>query len=222
MKIRTLVFFSIVILTSLLAACRGTEQNNNTRTVQVTVIPTVNQPYIVLRATAIPTDVVPSEPFEIVPPDIFLRFPVLVAKKDVNCRTSPTRNADNILAHVPYNSKLEVTGQNTSGNWLHVCCVQSQECWIREKLVRTVPSPEPTLRLHPTPIPQDPGCPNGCDWHKPGCDIKGNISFNTGEKIFHMPGDKYYWKTKINSRYGERWFCTPAEARRIGWRRTYR
>ena len=54
------------------------------------------------------------------------------------------------------------------------------------------------------------------------CDIKGNISYNTGEKIYHVPGQQYYSRTKINTSYGERWFCTEAEARAAGWRRSKR
>jgi hypothetical protein len=30
-----------------------------------------------------------------------------------------------------------------------------------------------------------------------GCDIKGHISFNTGEKIYHVPGQEYYWKQEL-------------------------
>ena len=33
------------------------------------------------------------------------------------------------------------------------------------------------------------GCPTGCTNHKTGCDIKGNMSFDTEEKIYHVPGD---------------------------------
>jgi len=61
-------------------------------------------------------------------------------------------------------------------------------------------------------------CPDGCISHKPGCDIKGNVVFGGSEKIYHVPGDKYYWATKIDARYGERWFCTEAEALANGWR----
>ena len=49
------------------------------------------------------------------------------------------------------------------------------------------------------------------------CDIKGNIS-DSGERIYHMPGQRYYKDTKIDLRRGERWFCSPASAERAGWR----
>ena len=64
-------------------------------------------------------------------------------------------------------------------------------------------------------------CSVGCIYHKAGCDIKGNVSFNTGEKIYHLPGDLYYDVTEINPDYGERWFCTEDEARANGWRHAY-
>jgi hypothetical protein len=51
------------------------------------------------------------------------------------------------------------------------------------------------------------------------CNIKGNISINTGERIYHVPGQEYYGDTKISPRYGERWFCSEADARAAGWRR---
>lgn len=53
-----------------------------------------------------------------------------------------------------------------------------------------------------------------------GCNIKGNISQNTGERIYHVPGQRYYDATRISLRHGERWFCSEEEARRAGWRRS--
>lgn len=55
-----------------------------------------------------------------------------------------------------------------------------------------------------------------------GCNIKGNISIDTGERIYHVPGQTYYSETVISPRYGERWFCSEAEARRAGWRKSHR
>jgi endonuclease YncB( thermonuclease family) len=52
------------------------------------------------------------------------------------------------------------------------------------------------------------------------CSIKGNISFTTGERIYHVPGQIYYSVTRINTSKGERWFCSEAEARAAGWRRS--
>lgn len=49
------------------------------------------------------------------------------------------------------------------------------------------------------------------------CLIKGNIS-SKGERIYHVPGGKWYDATKISESKGERWFCSEAEARAAGWR----
>ena len=53
------------------------------------------------------------------------------------------------------------------------------------------------------------------------CLIKGNVG-RRGERIYHMPGGAYYGRTKITAGKGERWFCTEAEARAAGWRRSKR
>lgn len=52
------------------------------------------------------------------------------------------------------------------------------------------------------------------------CLIKGNISIDTGEAIYHVPGQKYYEQTVIDERYGELWFCTEDEALAAGWRKS--
>jgi len=64
------------------------------------------------------------------------------------------------------------------------------------------------------------GCPSGCTYHPPGCDIKGNISYSTEEKIYHVPGQEFYNETVINTEYGERWFCTEQEVINNGWRKS--
>ncbi len=64
-------------------------------------------------------------------------------------------------------------------------------------------------------------CLNGCRSYVEGCDIKGNISFVTGEKIYLVPGQGFYEETKIDPDYGERWFCTEQEAKANGWRKAY-
>ena len=51
------------------------------------------------------------------------------------------------------------------------------------------------------------------------CLIKGNISFSTGEKIYHIPGCKSYEDTQINTSKGEKWFCSEQEALNAGWRK---
>lgn len=52
-----------------------------------------------------------------------------------------------------------------------------------------------------------------------GCNIKGNVS-TRGERIYHVPGQKYYDETRISASHGERWFCSEEEARAAGWRRS--
>ena len=73
---------------------------------------------------------------------------------------------------------------------------------------------------------QDPDPTAPWDWprgeragSKPAgdCRIKGNISDNG--RIYHMPGQRYYERTKISPSRGEQWFCSEAEAIAAGWRR---
>ncbi len=52
-----------------------------------------------------------------------------------------------------------------------------------------------------------------------GCVIKGNIS-SSGDRIYHMPGQKYYDKTVIDESKGEHWFCTENEAIAAGFRKS--
>jgi len=51
------------------------------------------------------------------------------------------------------------------------------------------------------------------------CAIKGNVT-NSGKKIYHVPGQRYYKATKISHKRGERWFCTERDARKAGWRKS--
>jgi hypothetical protein len=57
------------------------------------------------------------------------------------------------------------------------------------------------------------------DGPSPNCLIKGNVS-TRGERIYHPPGCRYYDATEIDPARGERWFCSEADARAAGWRRT--
>lgn len=51
------------------------------------------------------------------------------------------------------------------------------------------------------------------------CLIKGNVS-SKGERIYHIPGGRWYARTKINTAKGERWFCSESDAEDAGWRRS--
>jgi endonuclease YncB( thermonuclease family) len=53
------------------------------------------------------------------------------------------------------------------------------------------------------------------------CPIKGNVS-KSGARVYHMPWQRDYARTKISERTGERWFCDEGEAERAGWRRAAR
>ena len=57
---------------------------------------------------------------------------------------------------------------------------------------------------------------------KPQCVIKGNISYNSGRKLYHLPGMEDYEQTRIDPSRGERWFCTESEAINNGWRKAPR
>ena len=48
------------------------------------------------------------------------------------------------------------------------------------------------------------------------CLIKGNIS--ASGHIYHLPGQRDYDRTGIDTARGERWFCTEEQARAAGWR----
>jgi micrococcal nuclease len=63
-----------------------------------------------------------------------------------------------------------------------------------------------------SPAPAAPVAPQG------QCDIKGNIN-REGERIYHVPGQRYYDDTRIDEGRGERWFCSEDEARQAGWRK---
>ena len=52
--------------------------------------------------------------------------------------------------------------------------------------------------------------------HDESCTIKGNISLNSGERIYHVPGQEFYIDTRISPKYGERWFCSEDEAKLAG------
>ena len=52
-----------------------------------------------------------------------------------------------------------------------------------------------------------------------GCNIKANVNRSTSERIYHVPGQKYYSATRISLLRGERWFCSEVAAREAGWRK---
>lgn len=54
-----------------------------------------------------------------------------------------------------------------------------------------------------------------------GCSIKGNLS-RSGERIYHMPWQNDYARTRVSEDKGERWFCSEEDARKAGYRRALR
>ncbi len=57
-------------------------------------------------------------------------------------------------------------------------------------------------------------------YHKPGCDIKWNIS-RKWIKIYHLPWRRYYKRTIITPSKWERWFCSEFQAIKCWWRASY-
>ena len=51
----------------------------------------------------------------------------------------------------------------------------------------------------------------------PGCLVKGNVS-SDGARIYHLPGERSYARTRIDPKRGEAWFCDEAAARAAGFR----
>lgn len=83
------------------------------------------------------------------------------------------------------------------------------------------PKPRPRAVVLPQPPSPEPeeeeiGCPEGCLEPRPGCEIKGNFR---KEKIYHLPGQRWYDETRIDPGSGERWFCSESEAVANGWRK---
>lgn len=76
-------------------------------------------------------------------------------------------------------------------------------------------APAPPAQPAPAP-PAPPPAPPAVD--PAACNIKGNIS-SSGERIYHVPGQRHYEETVISPEKGERWFCTEQEAVAAGWRK---
>ncbi len=78
-------------------------------------------------------------------------------------------------------------------------------------------SPSPS-----TPNPDTVSSNPNTSINQPGCNIKGNISHNTGSKVYHIPGMEDYESTVIDPFKGEKWFCSESEAIANGWRKAPR
>ena len=106
----------------------------------------------------------------------------------------------------PYSKQSEykdaevLAKQNKKGQWADNVCTDTSKKAEKEEAQTVTPA---------TPTPDV----------KKDCNIKGNKN-KKGEKIYHMPGQKYYNVTKIDEKNGERWFCTEQEAINAGWRKS--
>ncbi len=75
----------------------------------------------------------------------------------------------------------------------------------------------------PTPPPAGSPAEGACEYSGTSeAVIKGNISTNSGEKIYHVPGGSFYEQTVIDEAAGERWFCAESDAIAAGWRLSLR
>ncbi len=52
-----------------------------------------------------------------------------------------------------------------------------------------------------------------------GCAIKGNVTEHG--QIYHMPWSPWYTKVRVDTKRGEHWFCSEADAQKAGWRAVY-
>jgi|GEM_PF-5148316 len=85
---------------------------------------------------------------------------------------------------------------------------------------------EPTpIALNTLPLIRRPtrtalNCVGGCIEYPAWCDppIKGHLTFGADQPIYYIPSHPEYSEIPVDVDYGERWFCTAAEAEAAGWR----
>lgn len=111
---------------------------------------------------------------------------------------------------------VEVTATET----IEVTATQTVEVLVEAapaaaEAAAAAPSPTPAAAA-PAPAPAATTPAEQAD--SGDCAIKGNIS-SSGEKIYHVPGQRYYEATKIDLSKGERWFCSEQAALDAGWRK---
>ena len=87
-----------------------------------------------------------------------------------------------------------------------------------------VPTDVPTDTEVPTDVPTEPAVATDTPvaTEAPAqaateCVIKGNVN-SKHEKIYHLPGDRDYERTKIKPEEGDQLFCSVAEAEAAGFR----
>jgi hypothetical protein len=143
--------------------------------------------------------------------------PVLFVCVEVaNVRTGPGTNYP-VLKTLTQGTSIAPLQK--SGEWYYLGQDDAKnDSYINESVVCA----QPGASVTPESSSAAPSCPTGCTEPPTGCVIKGNISSKTLEKIYYLPGDPGYDQTVIDPDYGERWFCTEAEAQANGWRRVGR
>lgn len=53
-----------------------------------------------------------------------------------------------------------------------------------------------------------------------GCLIKGNVRRDRGTRVYHLPECYNYEKIVVNEQEGDQWFCSEAEAKKAGFRKS--
>jgi len=140
-----------------------------------------------------------------------------------NIKGNVSYNTGEKIYHVPGQAYYSETTIDARYGERWFCTeYEAQAAGWRRAYQYIAPVPAPAPAPAPAPTASRPNCNGGCTSPPSGCNIKGNVSYNSGERIYHVPGQSYYYDTVINSRYGERWFCTESEAQAAGWRRAYR
>lgn len=135
-----------------------------------------------------------------------------------NIRTGPGTNYP-VLKQL--NQGASITPLNKSGEWYYLGQDSSKnDSYIHESVVCAQPGSTAVAgSTEPGATEPTSTCPSGCAEQPAGCSIKGNISSKTIDKVYYLSGDPGYDQVVVDPDYGERWFCSEAEAQANGWRR---
>lgn len=125
--------------------------------------------------------------------------PTPSAMSDAKLYSGPGTNYP-VVGSVAAGEALAVIGQNEKGDWYQLKNGQ----WISIDMMLNAPYADVVSEM----------AADTCE----RC-IKGNISEDSGERIFHVPGCDNYEETDVDEAIGERWFSSEAEAIAAGWRK---
>jgi endonuclease YncB( thermonuclease family) len=143
-----------------------------------------------------------------------------------------------LTTRIPANTLLTIFGRSPNSRWLQVRPPDRNGGWVSVNAVEanvpiaTIPLGEvdgvvltggtPVANRTPTPVASGAKCPNGCLTPPEAvCNIKGNVN-SSGDRIYHLPSNSLYKRTRINTDEGDRWFCTVKEAESAGFRAALR